>query len=58
MTGWTAGAGIEYAVIPNISTFVQYKHFGLSSTTFTLDDPASIHLKFDVVKGGFNFKFN
>ena len=58
MTGWTVGAGIEYAVTPNISTFVQYKHFGLGSTTFTLDDPASIHLKFDVVKGGFNFKFN
>ena len=29
MTGWTAGAGLEYAFGPNLSTFVQYKHFGL-----------------------------
>ena len=56
MSGWTVGVGLEYALTQNTTTFLQYKHFDMGSSTFRLDEDVPIHLMFDVVKAGVNFK--
>jgi outer membrane immunogenic protein len=33
-TGWTAGGGIEYAIVPKWSIKVEYLHYGLGSATY------------------------
>jgi outer membrane immunogenic protein len=57
MTGWTAGAGIEWAFNPNTSIFVEYKYLNLGTSTFVLDDPERVHVRFNVVKVGANWKY-
>ena len=57
--GWTAGAGIEYALSDGVSLRAEYMYMDLgSSTTNTLAIPVSIDLdELHVVRGGVTFKF-
>jgi outer membrane immunogenic protein len=62
--GWTAGAGLEYAINPSISFKTEYLFVNLGSTTlssgvaagvpFSLSEKTTVH----TVKAGLNFKFN
>jgi outer membrane immunogenic protein len=60
--GWTAGAGLEYAINPSISFKTEYLFVNLGSTTLagvaggtpSLSEKTTVH----TVKAGINFKFN
>ncbi len=60
--GWTAGAGLEYAINPSISFKTEYLFVNLGSTTLagvsggtpSLSEKTTVH----TVKAGLNFKFN
>jgi outer membrane immunogenic protein len=60
-TGWTAGAGLEYAFAPNWSAKIEYDYLGFGSETVNL--PAAVipgtsaSLNIQEVKAGINFKF-
>jgi outer membrane immunogenic protein len=66
-TGWTAGAGLEYAFAPNWSASIEYDYYGFGTKSVTLTGTAfpagatteSISLKqnFSVVKVGLNYRF-
>jgi outer membrane immunogenic protein len=62
--GWTAGAGLEYAINPSISFKTEYLFVNLGSATlangFSGGVPFSLSEKttFHTVKAGLNFKFN
>jgi outer membrane immunogenic protein len=64
-TGWTLGAGYEWAFAKQWSVLVEYDHFGFNSGTLTLIDPAhptgpadiTVKTSFDVVKLGINYRF-
>jgi outer membrane immunogenic protein len=59
-TGWTAGAGIEYAFTPHWSAKAEYLHVDLGSdyqwTTFGAD-PGLSRAHFDLIRGGINYRF-
>jgi opacity protein-like surface antigen len=62
--GWTVGAGAEYAITNQWTTFVEYDHIGAPSAspsfpTVTTIDAASIAVKqsVDLFKVGVNYKF-
>jgi len=58
-TGWTAGAGLEYAVSPGMSLFAEYSYMDFDDQDFTPDGPpGTIEQESDlhVVKFGFNVK--
>ena len=71
-SGWTFGAGIEYAFAPNWSAFIEYNHFDFGNkdqngnlvltapVTVTLNSPLSTTVTehFDVVKAGVNYKLD
>jgi outer membrane immunogenic protein len=59
-SGWTVGVGGEYAFTPNVTWFVEYNYydFGTRSNTFSNGDIIDIKETKNVVKGGFNFKFD
>jgi outer membrane immunogenic protein len=59
-SGYTVGVGAEYAVHPNVTWFVEYNYydFGTRSNTFSNGDVLDIKETKNVVKGGFNFKFD
>jgi outer membrane immunogenic protein len=72
-TGWTAGAGFEYALLNNWTFKLEYLYVNLGSNTFNEDvlfptilgtglQSASLTAHYDdfafhVVRGGFNYKF-
>lgn len=71
--GWTAGAGLEYALGNHWSTFLEYDHIGLPSvavstpTDFVINVPffpitpiqaVSVRTSIDMVKMGVNYRFN
>ena len=62
-TGWTAGAGLEYASAPNWTAKVEYDYLGFGSETLNLPtaafSPYSTNASLNVqeVKAGINFKF-
>jgi outer membrane immunogenic protein len=62
-TGWTAGAGLEYAFYGNWSAKVEYDYLGFGSQTLNLPTAAfplyasSASLNVQEVKAGINFKF-
>jgi outer membrane immunogenic protein len=65
-TGWTAGAGVEWAFAPNWTVKAEYLYVDLPGTTFTSVNPSfpvsfitNTHgdLKENIVRVGANFKF-
>jgi outer membrane immunogenic protein len=63
-TGWTAGAGLEYALDRNWSAKVEYDYLGFGSQTLNLGTPAlagyatNASLNVQEVKAGINYHFN
>jgi opacity protein-like surface antigen len=63
--GWTAGAGVEYALTKNWSAKLEYLHIGLTDTSYFTPAPAvttsnrgaGVPLDADIVRGGINYKF-
>src|SRR6266446_51343 len=55
LSGWTAGAGIEYAFMPNWSAKVEYLHYGFGSESF-VDVPTG-DFGVDTIKAGINYRF-
>jgi opacity protein-like surface antigen len=63
--GWTAGAGVEYAMTKNWSAKLEYLHVGLTDTSYFTPAPAAttsnrgagVPLDEDIVRGGINYKF-
>jgi outer membrane immunogenic protein len=56
-TGWAAGAGIEYAVVPNWSVKLEYLHYELGNTSFA-GIQNSGNLDIETVKFGVNYLFH
>jgi outer membrane immunogenic protein len=60
-TGWTAGAGLEYAFAPNWTAKIEYDYLGFGSETLNLPTvPAystNASLNVQEIKAGINFKF-
>jgi outer membrane immunogenic protein len=62
-TGWTAGAGLEYAWSRNWSTKIEYQHFDFGKKDFTVFNAANVGSTFnqavtsDTVKVGLNYRF-
>ncbi|MFG1394293.1 outer membrane protein [Xanthobacter agilis] len=64
-TGWTLGGGIEYALLPNLSVGLEYKHFdfggasGFTTTWIPLAglDLAPDSLRLDMVAMTVNYRF-
>ena len=55
-TGWTLGAGVEYAFTPSLSAKAEYLYVDLGSSTPLPGD--NVELKTHVVRGGLNWRFN
>jgi outer membrane immunogenic protein len=62
-TGWTAGAGLEYAFAPNWSAKIEYDYLDFGNESLNLSTPTSpgyttnASLKVQEIKAGINFKF-
>lgn len=62
-TGWTAGAGLEYALDNNWSAKIEYDYLGFGSKTLDFTTPAlgtvstSADLNVQEIKAGINFRF-
>jgi opacity protein-like surface antigen len=61
--GWTAGAGLEYAIADGVSAFVEYNYTDLGAQTYFANVPpigpngVEIGYTSHAVKAGVNFKF-
>lgn len=68
--GWTAGFGLEFAVVNNWTVFGEFNHYDFGTKTIALGviDPGggannfgsalgSVQNKFDVIKLGVNYRF-
>ena len=66
VTGWAAGAGIEYAFWQNLSVKLEYLHLDFGTTYFGRLVPSpgftflarNVSLSDDIVRVGLNYKFN
>jgi len=64
-TGWTLGAGVEYAIWNNLSAKLEYDYLMFGSVTpdlttaggLTVVGTASVSLKTHIVKAGLNWRF-
>ena len=62
-TGWTAGAGLEYAIDQNWSAKVEYDYLGFGSQAMNFTTPAlgtvssNTSLNVQEIKAGLNFRF-
>jgi len=57
-SGWTAGAGFEYAVLPNVSFKTEYLYIDLGTDRVgALPLQVEEHTKFHVVRAGLNWRF-
>jgi outer membrane immunogenic protein len=56
-TGWVAGGGLEYGFRAGWSAKAEYLHIGLDSKSTLLNDSVSAQFKFDLVRGGVNYRF-
>lgn len=56
--GWTAGAGVEFAVTDAISVFAEYNYYSLGAETYEFDPgPVEADINLHTVKAGLNFAF-
>ena len=55
--GWTAGAGVEFAVAENVSLDLQYRYSDFGSKDYELTAPTELSLTSHAVTAGVNFKF-
>ena len=56
--GWTAGAGVEVAVVDNVSLDLQYRYSDNGTADYTLDtNDATFDLNTHALTAGVNFKF-
>ncbi len=61
--GWTAGAGVEYAISRNWSAKIEYDYLGFGTVSQTptgpvlVTDALDIDLKLQELKAGFNLRF-
>jgi outer membrane immunogenic protein len=59
-TGWTAGAGLEYAFLPNLSGKIEYQYYDFGSETYDFapfTPPVEIDSNIHTVKAGLNWRF-
>jgi outer membrane immunogenic protein len=58
--GWTAGAGVEFAVASNVSLKAEYLYTDLGSHTYFPNElySSTAHTTSNAVRVGVNFKFN
>ena len=63
--GYVIGGGLEYAIAPNWSAFLEYNYIELSSKTINLFDPFTatvrpldVYQNIQMVKAGFNYKLS
>jgi opacity protein-like surface antigen len=62
-TGWTAGAGLEYALDGNWSAKIEYDYLGFGSKALNFDTPflgpvtSNSTLNVQEIKAGINFRF-
>jgi outer membrane immunogenic protein len=63
--GYVVGGGLEYALAPNWSAFLEYNYIELTSKTIMLFDPitatarpADVYQNIQMVKAGFNYKLS
>jgi outer membrane immunogenic protein len=61
-TGWTVGAGLEYALDDNWSAKIEYDYLGFGSQTMNFTTPlesvnSSTSLNVQEIKAGINFRF-
>lgn len=66
-TGWTLGVGVEYALLPNLSVGLEYKHYAFGgSSAFGTTDPAPLagvnlapaNTRIDTVAMTLNWRFD
>jgi outer membrane immunogenic protein len=55
--GWTAGAGVEFAVADNVSLDLQYRYSDYGTKTYELSTDNDFSLTSHAVTAGINFKF-
>lgn len=55
--GWTAGAGIEWAMNRKLSFKAEYLHVDLGTPTFSAATVTADAIKFDTVRVGLNYHF-
>jgi outer membrane immunogenic protein len=60
--GWAAGAGVEFAVVNNVTAKVEYLHYDLGSFTCGLNCGNgvvndTVSFSADVIRGGVNLRF-
>ncbi len=56
-TGWTAGAGVEFAVADNVSLDLQYRYSDYGTATYDLATETDFGLTSHAVTAGINFRF-
>jgi len=60
--GWTAGAGIEYAITEFLTAKIEYLYVGLQNSSCGTANcggtTTTVTLNENVIRGGLNFKFN
>jgi outer membrane immunogenic protein len=56
-SGWTAGAGVEYGIVPNWSVKLEYLHYGLGGATY-FGALSTGNLDIETVKVGVNYLFH
>ena len=58
-TGWTAGAGVEYAFLGNWTAKLEYLYVDLGSSDLgTAAVPNNVSFKENIVRAGLNYKFS
>lgn len=55
--GWTAGAGVEVAVVDNVSVDLQYRYTDYGTADYDLSGDPTFDLSTHAVTAGVNFKF-
>ena len=55
--GWTAGAGVEFAVADNVSLDLQYRYSDYGTKTYALGTDTDFSLTSHAVTAGINFRF-